>query len=56
MHVLVEMHLKIKIGMFRQLSKPLKMDGIHIILLNVACLTSMQNVHMAIWLQENMAK
>jgi hypothetical protein len=56
MHLLVEMHLNIKIGMFEQVSKPLKMDGIHIFLLDVACLTSMQNVHMAIWLQENVAK
>jgi hypothetical protein len=38
------MHLKIKIGMFEQLSKPLKMDRIHIYLLDVTCLTSMQNV------------
>jgi hypothetical protein len=38
------MHLKIKIGMFEQFSKPLKMDGIHISLLDVVCLTSMQNV------------
>jgi hypothetical protein len=30
--------------MFEQLSKPLKMDGIQISLLNVVCLTSMQNV------------
>jgi hypothetical protein len=30
--------------MFEQLSKPLKMDGIQISLLDVACLTSMQNV------------
>jgi len=30
--------------MFEQLSKPLKMDGIQISLLHVACLTSMQNV------------
>jgi hypothetical protein len=29
--------------MFEQLSKPLKMDGIQISLLDVACLTSMQN-------------
>jgi hypothetical protein len=43
MHVLALMHLKIKIGMFEQLSKPLKMDGIQICLLDVACLTSMQN-------------
>jgi len=28
--------------MFEQLSKPLKMDGIHIYLLDVACLNSMQ--------------
>jgi hypothetical protein len=41
MHVLIEMHLKIKIGMFEQLSKPLKMDGIHFFLLDVACLNSM---------------
>jgi hypothetical protein len=38
------MHLKIKIGVFEQLSKPLKMDGIQISLLDVVCLTSMQNV------------
>jgi hypothetical protein len=56
MHVLAKMPLNIKIGMFEQLSKPLKMDGIHIFLLNVACLTSIHNVHMAIWLQENVAK
>jgi len=55
MHVLIEMHLKIKIHLFKQLSKPLRMDGIHIFLLDVTCLTSMQIVHMAIWLQE-MAK
>jgi hypothetical protein len=30
--------------MFEQLSKPLKMDGIQISLLDVACLSSMQNV------------
>jgi hypothetical protein len=30
--------------MFEQLSKPLKMDGIQIYLLDVTCLTSMQNV------------
>jgi hypothetical protein len=42
--------------MFEQLCKPLKMDGIHIFLLHVACLIYMQNVHMAMWLQENMAK
>jgi hypothetical protein len=36
------MHLKIKIGMFEKLSKPLKMDGIHISLWDVACLTFMQ--------------
>jgi hypothetical protein len=30
--------------MFEQLSKPLKMDGIHISLLGVACLNFMQNV------------
>jgi hypothetical protein len=30
--------------MFEQLSKPLKMDGIQISLLDVACLNSMQNV------------
>jgi hypothetical protein len=28
MHLSAEMHLKIKISMFEQLSKPLKMDGI----------------------------
>jgi hypothetical protein len=33
-----------KIGMFEKLSKSLKMDGIHISLLDVACLTFMQNV------------
>jgi len=38
------MHLKIKIGMFEQLSKPLKMDGTKIYLLALACLTYMQNV------------
>jgi hypothetical protein len=38
------MHLKIKTSMFEQLSKPLKMDGIQIFLLDVACLNSMQNV------------
>ncbi len=38
------MHLKINTCMFEQLSKPLKMDGIQISLLNVVCLTSMQNV------------
>jgi hypothetical protein len=38
------MHLKIKIGMFEKLSKPLKMDGIHTSLLDVAYLTFMQNV------------
>jgi hypothetical protein len=43
MHVLTLMHLKIKIGMFEELSKPLKMDGIQIYLSDVACLTSMQN-------------
>ncbi len=43
MHVLAYMHLKIKISMFEQLSKPLKMEGIHIYLLDVACLISMQN-------------
>jgi hypothetical protein len=30
--------------MFEQFSKPLKMDGIQISLLNVVCLTFMQNV------------
>jgi hypothetical protein len=30
--------------MFGQLSRPLKMDGIHISLLGVACLNFMQNV------------
>jgi hypothetical protein len=30
--------------MFEQLSKPLKMDGIQISLLDVACLSFMQNV------------
>jgi hypothetical protein len=30
--------------MFEQPSKPFKMDGIQISLLDVACLTSMQNV------------
>jgi hypothetical protein len=30
--------------MFEQLSKPLKMDGIQIFLLDVACLDFMQNV------------
>jgi hypothetical protein len=50
MHVSDEMCLKTKISMFEQLSKSLKMDGIHIFLLDVACLTFMQNVHMAIWL------
>jgi hypothetical protein len=30
--------------MFEQLSKPLKMDGIRIFLLDVACLNFMQNV------------
>jgi hypothetical protein len=43
MHVLALMHLKIKISTFEQLSKPLKMDGIQISLLDVACLISMQN-------------
>jgi hypothetical protein len=38
------MHVKIKIGMFEQLSKPLKMDGIQVSLLDVACLNYMQNV------------
>jgi hypothetical protein len=38
------MHLKIKIGMFEQPSKPFKMDGIQISLLHVVCLTSMQSV------------
>jgi hypothetical protein len=38
------MHLKIKIGMFEQLSKPFKMDGIQISLLDVVCLIFMQNV------------
>ncbi len=38
------MHLKIKTCMFEQLPKPLKMDGIQISLLDVACLISMQNV------------
>jgi hypothetical protein len=38
------MHLKIKTNMFEQFSKPLKMDGIQISLLDVACLISMQNV------------
>jgi hypothetical protein len=56
MHVLTKMPLKIKIGMFEQLSKSLKMDGIHIFLLDVACLTSIHSVYMAIWLQENVAK
>jgi len=56
MHVLAKLHLKIKIGMFEQPSKPLKMDGIHIFWLDIACLTSMQDVHMVIWLQENVAK
>ncbi len=56
MHVSVEMHLKIETCMFEQFSKPKKMDGNHTFLLDVACLTSMQNVHIAIWLQENVAK
>jgi hypothetical protein len=30
--------------MFEQFSKPLKVDGIHISLLDIACLNSMQNV------------
>jgi hypothetical protein len=38
------MHLKIKIGMFEQLSKPLQMDRIQNSLSVVACLTYMQNV------------
>jgi hypothetical protein len=38
------MHLKIKIGMFEQPSKPFKMDGIKKKLLDVAYLISMQNV------------
>jgi len=36
--------MKIKIGMFEQLSKPLKMYGIQISLLDVTYLISMQNV------------
>ncbi len=47
------MHLKIKISMYEQLSKPLKMDGIKIYLLDVACLIFMQNVfakNVAKWL------
>ncbi len=44
MCVLAQMHLKMKTCMFEQLSKPLKMDGIQISLLHVACLTFMQNV------------
>jgi hypothetical protein len=44
-HVSTWMHLKIKTSMFEQLiSKPLKMDGIQISLLNVTCLNFMQNV------------
>ncbi len=36
--------LVIKTSMLEQLSKALKMDGIEISLLDVACLTFMQNV------------
>ncbi len=42
MCVLAQMHLKIMTCMFEQLSKPLKMDGIHISLLVVTCLNFMQ--------------
>jgi len=35
------MHLEVKTRMFEQLSKPMKMDGIQISLLNVACLNVM---------------
>jgi hypothetical protein len=44
MHVSASMHLKIKTCMFEQLSKPLKMDGIQISLLDVACLTFTKNL------------
>ncbi len=38
------MHLNIKVGMFEQLSKPLKVNGIHISLLVITFLTYVQNV------------
>jgi hypothetical protein len=44
MHMSTYMHCKIKTRMFEQLSKPFKMDGILISLLDVVCLISMQNV------------
>jgi hypothetical protein len=39
MHVSTWMHLKIKASIFEQLSKPLKVNGIHISLLVITLLT-----------------